>query len=256
MKKPTTNDIDTNNTNKEEDDTGTSATISESALLGPTPSANTTKQQKKNKNKNKKKLITIDTNTQKLSPTKSPLPPPPPKESVEIFVKSFEITNIISSMLSSSPHFEKYAKEDKDTSEILKKYTDIKQSSNDPNQTVYIKNNSPFYMLDNKEDKKPNSQQQQQQQQQQKQKTKEIQKSKDLMSMTKNHLENILGDNNKKQNSYMSAQNNNNSFRYQPYGNNKFSRGSEENESKSSSINKTSKFIKNNSAPKKVGMWD
>ncbi|KAN0015593.1 hypothetical protein ACTFIU_008332 [Dictyostelium citrinum] len=253
MKKSVINNIKKNkNIKNEDDDTGISAAISGSAQTESLlESTNITKQQKTIKNKTKtiieKKDITKETNT---------IETPPPKENVEIFVKSLEITNIISSMLSSSPHFEKYSKEDKDTSEMLKKYTDIKQISNDPNQTVNSKNNSPFYMLDNKDDKSKSQQQ----------KTKEAQKSKDVSSMTKNHLENILT-NNKKQNSYMSAQNNNNSFRYKPYdnnsnnnnnnhNNNKFSRSNEDNESKSSSINRNSKINKNNSQQPKKGMWD
>ncbi|KAN0036985.1 hypothetical protein ACTFIV_002311 [Dictyostelium citrinum] len=244
------------NIKNEDDDIGISAAISGSAQTESLlESTNITKQQKPIKNKSKtiidKKDITKETNK-----IETQAPPPPPKENVEIFVKSLEITNIISSMLSSSPHFEKYSKEDKDTSEMLKKYTDIKQISNDPNQTVNSKNNSPFYMLDNKDDKSKSQQQ----------KTKEAQKSKDVSSLTKNHLENILT-NNKKQNSYMSAQNNNNSFRYKPYdnnnnnnnnnsNNNKFSRSNEDNESKSSSINRNSKINKNNSQQPKKGMWD
>ncbi|KAM9966308.1 hypothetical protein ACTFIR_006514 [Dictyostelium discoideum] len=253
--------INNNNNKNENEDIGTSSSISGSAQSESVlePSTNITKQQKPIKNKKKTNIIETKTETQQQQPQQEQQP----KENIEIFVKSIEVTNIINSMLSCSPHFEKYSKQDNDTSEMLKKYTDIKQNSNDPNQSVNSKNNSPFYMLDNKDDKKLKSQQQQQ-------KTKELQKSKDVSSMTKNHLENILIDKNKKQNSYISAQNNNISFRYKPYDSsnnnsnysnnnnyNKFSKSNnEDNESKSSSINRNSKINKINSQQPKKGMWD
>ncbi|EAL69340.1 hypothetical protein DDB_G0276081 [Dictyostelium discoideum AX4] len=256
MKKP----INNNNNKIENEDIGTSSSISGSAQSESVlePSTNIIKQQKPIKNKKKTNIIETTTETQQEKQLQQQQQPQQPKENIEIFVKSIEVTNIINSMLSCSPHFEKYSKQDNDTSEMLKKYTDIKQNSNDPNQSVNSKNNSPFYMLDNKDDKKSKSQQQQQ-------KTKELQKSKDVSSMTKNHLENILIDKNKKQNSYISAQNNNNSFRYKPYdnnnnnnyNNNKFSKSNnEDNESKSSSINRNSKINKINSQQPKKGMWD
>ncbi|KAF2077845.1 hypothetical protein CYY_000807 [Polysphondylium violaceum] len=166
------------------------------------------------------------------------------KEKEQIFTKGKQITSLIDSWLNTSSSIDVYqedteSKEATSTSNTLDKYTMKKKSlTNDTNQDIFLKSSSsPFYMLENKNSNNNSSN------------SNSNNNKKDVVGMTKNQLDNVLIQSNKKKN-YTTSQNLN---RYQPYANH---RKGEEIESKSQSISKSANSSSNGySSGNKRPVW-